>query len=69
MFAPFQLTTLYKHVWIPEGRIHYCGEHTSTKHGWIEGAVKSGVRVANEVCQRLKGDVNLRGDVKPPLFV
>ena len=50
MFEPYQLTELFRDVWRPEGLIHYCGEHTSTKHGWIEGAVESAVRVALEVC-------------------
>jgi monoamine oxidase len=34
----------------PEGNIHFAGEHTSTAfQGFIEGAVRSGVRSANEV--------------------
>ena len=52
-FEPNQLIKLFGDVWRPENRIHYGGEHTSTKHGWIEGAVESGIRVAKEVCDRL----------------
>jgi monoamine oxidase len=52
-FEPHQLIWLFDDVWRPENRIHYAGEHTSTKHGWIEGAVESGIRVADEVCRSL----------------
>ena len=50
MFEPHQLTTLFADVWRPEGRLHFCGEHTSSRHGWIEGAIESALRVAIEVC-------------------
>jgi len=53
MFEPYQLTELFDDVWRPEGRLHFAGEHTSTKHGWIEGAVESAVRVASEICTRV----------------
>lgn len=53
MFEPYQLTELFDDVWRPEGRLHFAGEHTSTKHGWIEGAVESAVRVASEICARV----------------
>ena len=33
----------------PEGRFHFAGEHTSRYHGWIQGAIESGLRAANEV--------------------
>ncbi len=33
----------------PEGRIHFAGEHTSSMHAWMEGAVDSGLRAAREV--------------------
>jgi monoamine oxidase len=57
MFEPYQLTELFRDVWRPEGLIHYCGEHTSTKHGWIEGAVESAVRVALEVYASIHHDI------------
>ena len=53
MFEPHQRTELFADVWQPEGMVHYCGEHTSGKHGWIEGAVESAVRVASEVCESI----------------
>lgn len=56
MFEPYQLTELFDDVWRPEGRLHFAGEHTSTKHGWIEGAVESAVRVATEICERVAAE-------------
>jgi monoamine oxidase len=56
MFEPYQLTELFDDVWRPEGRLHFAGEHTSTKHGWIEGAVESAVRVASEICARVAAE-------------
>ncbi len=32
----------------PEGRIHFAGEHTSPWPGWIQGALHSGLRAADE---------------------
>ncbi|NUN12182.1 MAG: FAD-dependent oxidoreductase [Myxococcales bacterium] len=32
-----------------EGRIHFAGEHTSIWAGWIQGAIESGKRAANEI--------------------
>jgi monoamine oxidase len=34
---------------MPEGRLHFAGEHTTLRHAWIEGAIESGLRVAVEV--------------------
>jgi len=34
-----------------EGRIHIAGEHASYAHGWVEGAVVSGLRAALEVAE------------------
>lgn len=62
MFAPYQKTSLFDDIWSPEHRIHFCGEHTSTKHAWIEGALESGVRVAREVCGRIANDPDLNPD-------
>jgi monoamine oxidase len=49
MFKPYQESELYEAIKAPEGRLHFAGEHTTLKHGWIEGAVESGIRVAWEV--------------------
>ena len=48
-FEPYQMIELFESIWMPNGRLHFCGEHTSLKHGWIEGAVESAIRVAGEV--------------------
>jgi monoamine oxidase len=56
-FAPYQGSTLFPYIWRPEGRLHYCGEHTSMNPGWIEGAVESGVRAASEVWCRVELDL------------
>ena len=53
MFEPHQRTDLFADVWRPEGCVHYCGEHTSKRHGWIEGAIESAVRVAREICESI----------------
>ncbi|WP_374718398.1 flavin monoamine oxidase family protein [Parageobacillus toebii] len=49
MFKPEQVTELSPYISVPEGRVHFAGEHTSTTHGWIQGAIESGIRVAYEV--------------------
>jgi monoamine oxidase len=49
MFKPGQITELVPHISTPEGRVHFAGEHTSTTHAWIQGAIESGIRVAKEV--------------------
>lgn len=48
-FEPGQDLELYPYISTPEGRVHFAGEHTSLTHGWIQGAIESGTRVANEV--------------------
>lgn len=52
VFLPGQLTDLHPAVPVPEGRVHFAGEHTSLKHAWIEGAVESAIRAAIEVHER-----------------
>lgn len=56
LFEPYQLGDLFHDVWRPSGLSHYCGEHTSLKHGWIEGAVESAIRCAFEICERIAKD-------------
>ncbi|HLG15645.1 MAG TPA: FAD-dependent oxidoreductase, partial [Blastocatellia bacterium] len=48
-FEPDQLTTLLPVAQRAEGRIHFAGEHTSVWHGWMNGALESGNRAADEV--------------------
>ena len=49
LFGPEQQTQLHQWIAKPEGRCHFAGEHTTLKHGWIEGAIESGVRAAIEL--------------------
>lgn len=48
-YRPNQRSYLEEAIRKPEGRIHFAGEHTSNYHGWIEGALESGVRAALEI--------------------
>lgn len=52
LFAPNQRSDFNKAIYLPEGRVHFAGEHTSTFHGWTEGAIESGIRAAYEVYYR-----------------
>jgi monoamine oxidase len=49
MFKPNQEIDLAPYISVPEGRIHFAGEHTSNYRGWIQGAVESGIRAAYEI--------------------
>ena len=33
----------------PEGRIHFAGDYTTMKTGWVEGAIESGLRAARQI--------------------
>ncbi|MEE6450037.1 flavin monoamine oxidase family protein [Gottfriedia acidiceleris] len=48
-FEPGQEEELNSYISSPEGRLHFAGEHTSRSHAWIQGAIESGIRAANEV--------------------
>lgn len=52
-FAPGQMKTLLPHLATPEGRVHFAGDHTSPWPGWMNGALQSGHRAAEEVNQAL----------------
>lgn len=54
LFEPGQETELLPYIATPEGVVHFAGEHTSLRHGWIEGAIESGVRAAKEVFDALQ---------------
>lgn len=49
LFDPGQQTQLHEHIIVPEGRIHFAGEHASLTHAWIQGAIESGLRAAQEI--------------------
>jgi len=44
-----QNETLGSHIGKAEGRIHFAGEHASEYHGWMQGALVSGLRAAKEM--------------------
>jgi monoamine oxidase len=48
-FKPGQMSTLLPSIAIPEGRIHFAGEHASSWPGWMQGAFQSGHRAAREI--------------------
>ncbi|MBM7554178.1 flavin monoamine oxidase family protein [Thalassobacillus pellis] len=52
LFTPPQQKNFKEIIQQPEGRLHFAGEHTSSFHGWIEGAIESGIRTAYEVNSR-----------------
>lgn len=67
MFKPGQVTDLTPHISSPEGRVHFAGEHTSTTHAWIQGAIESGIRVASEVNQLPRTYFDSDSDALSPL--
>ncbi|MCY8426723.1 flavin monoamine oxidase family protein [Bacillus vallismortis] len=46
---PGQELELYPYIPVPEGRVHFAGEHVSLTHAWMQGAIESGIRAAYEV--------------------
>ena len=53
-FLPGQYTRYYGYAGKPEGAIHFAGEHTATANqGYLEGAVESGERCADEVARAI----------------
>jgi monoamine oxidase len=51
-FRPGQMSVMMPDMARPEGRVHFAGEHTSPWMGWVEGALRSGERVAQEILER-----------------
>jgi monoamine oxidase len=53
-YPPGQMTKYWGYAGIPEGNIHFAGEHTSTySQGFLNGGVESGQRAAIEVLRAL----------------
>jgi monoamine oxidase len=48
-FKPGQMTALGPHLSRPEGRIHFAGDHTSSRPGFMHGALASARRVVEEI--------------------
>ena len=64
-YKPGQFSSIKPYVAVPEGRIHFAGEHTSVWiDGWMQGALESGNRVAREVNESAVPD--LRGATERP---
>jgi monoamine oxidase len=53
-FRPGQMSNFLPELTSVEGRIHFAGEHTSPWSGWMQGAIESGCRAAQEVSRRLE---------------
>ncbi|UCG71900.1 MAG: FAD-dependent oxidoreductase [Chromatiales bacterium] len=52
VWKPGQVSDFAAAVAKPNGRIHFCGEHTAVSNRGMEGAMESGERVALEVLDR-----------------
>lgn len=44
-----QMMKFKKAIPLPEGNVHFAGEHTSVYHGWMQGALESAHRVIKEI--------------------
>jgi len=58
-YRPGQMRELLPHVGRPEGRVHFAGCHTSPWPSWIQGALHSGHRVADEIARFKLGGVSI----------
>lgn len=54
IFLPYQRFEFGSAIKQPEGKVHFAGEHTSPHHGWMEGAIESGIRAAFEINENVK---------------
>ncbi|MGH2453104.1 MAG: flavin monoamine oxidase family protein [bacterium] len=57
-YRPGTMTAFGPVIALPEGRLHFAGEHTDVVQGFMEGALASGRRAAGEIARRAQG----RGD-------
>uniref|UniRef100_A0A8D2LBB3 Amine oxidase n=1 Tax=Varanus komodoensis TaxID=61221 RepID=A0A8D2LBB3_VARKO len=48
-FTPYQFRDYSEELAMPEGRIHFAGEHTAKLHGWLDTTIKSGLRAARDI--------------------
>ncbi|MGQ0569783.1 MAG: flavin monoamine oxidase family protein [Armatimonadota bacterium] len=54
-YQPGTMTVLGPLIALPEGRLHFAGEHTDMVQGFMEGALASGRRAAGEISRRAQG--------------
>ena len=52
-WAPGHITAFANGMSLPDGRLHFAGEHTARLQRGMEGAMESGERVALEVLEKL----------------
>jgi monoamine oxidase len=52
IFRPGQMTAWAKVLGRAENKVHFAGEHITPWNGWMEGAIWSGERVAQEILQQ-----------------
>jgi len=52
VFLPGQMSRWTKLMLSPEGPVHFAGEHLAAFSGWMEGALWSGERAAQEILQQ-----------------
>jgi monoamine oxidase len=52
VFHPGQMGRWVAAIGRPEGRVYFAGEHTAPWNGWMEGALWSGERAAQEILQQ-----------------
>ncbi|XP_012870979.1 PREDICTED: L-amino-acid oxidase-like [Dipodomys ordii] len=48
-FTPYQYVDYAQELSRPEGRVYFAGEHTALPHGWIDTAIKSGLKAAKSI--------------------
>lgn len=48
-FTPYQYVDYAQELSQPEGPVFFAGEHTDLPHGWIDTAIKTGLRVAKNI--------------------
>lgn len=48
-FTPYLLEDYLQHLFQPEGRIYFAGEHACLPYAWIDTAIKSGLRAARNI--------------------
>lgn len=54
-YSPGTMTVIGPIIALPEGRLHFAGEHTDMVQGYMEGALASGRRAAAEIGRRAQG--------------
>ena len=54
-YSPGTMTVFGPVIALPEGRLHFAGEHTDMVQGYMEGALASGQRAVGEIARRARG--------------